>query len=61
MLHNAVPAPDEVYIKYALDFIPDTAPEAADMVSGRPIWLDVVNGSIYPVFDVLPSEKGTYT
>ena len=52
MLHNLWPEPEQIWITYTLDFIPDTAPEAADIAPIRPLWMDVHNGSIYPVFDV---------
>ncbi len=53
MLHNAIPAPETIHIVYDLDFIPAEAPEAADIAEARPVWLDIDNGSIYPIFDVL--------
>ena len=53
MLHNAIPAPETIHIVYDLDFIPADVPEAADIAEARPVWLDVDNGSIYPIFDAL--------
>ncbi len=53
MLHNLLPTTDEVSITYDLDFIPATAPAAQNIKAARPIWMDVQNGSTYPVFDVL--------
>lgn len=63
MLHNAFPTEEQLWLVYDLDFIPADAPEAADIAEARPIWLDVVNGSVYPVFDVLGNEGdgGTFT
>jgi hypothetical protein len=61
MIHNQVPATDEVYLAWSLDFIPMDAPEAADIKTARPVWMDVQNGSAYPVFDVLPNESGEFT
>lgn len=58
MIHNLTPGASKVFITYDIDFVPSTAPEAADLVAARPIWMDVQQGSIYPVFDVL---KGTGT
>ncbi|MGK2956368.1 MAG: cupredoxin domain-containing protein [Solirubrobacterales bacterium] len=52
MIHNLVPEPMKLYITYTMDFIPDTAPAAEGMKTARPIWLDVQNGHLYPVFDV---------
>jgi plastocyanin len=52
MIHNLWPEPKQVWVTYDIDFIPATAPEAAALVPVRPIWTDVQNGSVYPVFDV---------
>jgi hypothetical protein len=52
MIHNLTSQRMRVYITYDLDFIP------ADSATGRrtkpvtPLWMDVENGSSYPVFDV---------
>ena len=48
--------PSKIWVTYDLDFLPASAPAAASIVGAHPIWLDVQNGSVYPVFDVL---KGT--
>ncbi len=63
MLHNLTPKPSEVWITYDIDFIPADAPEAANLTAARPVWMDVQNGSIYPVFDVIKGtgEQGKYT
>jgi hypothetical protein len=63
MLHNLWPKGEKIWITYTLDFIPDSAPEAADIKPVTPVWMDVQNGSTYPVFDVLKGtgEKGRYT
>lgn len=53
MLHNLWPEPEQIWITYTIDFVPDAAPEAADIAPIRPLWMDVHNGSIYPVFDVV--------
>jgi plastocyanin len=58
MIHNLFPKVDQVWITYDLDFIPATSPAAAGLQPARPIWMDVQNGSIYPVFDV-PKGGGT--
>jgi hypothetical protein len=50
MLHNLLATPDEVSIVYDLDFIPADSPAAQGMKAARPIWMDVQNGSTYPVF-----------
>jgi plastocyanin len=56
MIHNLTPTPEQVYITYDLDFVPDTDPAAAGMNEVRTIWLDVMGLSFYPVFDV---KRGT--
>ncbi len=56
MLHNLTSHGEKIWITYDLDFLPASAPAAANIVGAHPVWLDVQNGSGYPVFDVL---KGT--
>jgi len=58
MLHNLTPEAMSLYITYTVDFIPDTAPQAAGITPARPIWMDVERGSIYPVFDVHRGSGG---
>ena len=52
MIHNLTSEPMELDIQYTIDFIPDSSPAAAGITGVRPIWMDVQNGSGYPVFDV---------
>ncbi len=63
MLHNLEPTATEVWVTYEIDIIPADAPEATGMLQARPIWMDVQNGSVYPVFDVLrgDGDGDTYT
>jgi len=58
MIHNLVTAPMELYITYTVDFIPDGSPLAEGIEPVRPIWMDVENGSFYPVFDVKRGRGG---
>ena len=58
MLHNLTSDPEKIWLTYDLDFLPASEPAAANIVAARPVWLDVQNGSRYPVFDVI---KGTGT
>ena len=58
MIHNLSAKPFQVYITYDVDFVPASAPQASTMKDVHPIWLDVQNGKIYPVFDV---HKGSGT
>jgi plastocyanin len=63
MLHNQLSKPDEVWITYNVDFVPASSAAGKQLKPARPIWMDVQNGSIYPVFDVIPGSghNGTYT
>ncbi|MCU1399033.1 MAG: hypothetical protein JWN62_2142 [Acidimicrobiales bacterium] len=63
MLHNLYPIDRQIWITYDIDFIPATDPAAASITPARPIWNDVQNGSIYPVFDVIKGSgtNGEYT
>ena len=56
MIHNLTDKPFKVYITYAIDFVPATSPLAASITPVHPIWMDVENHHIYPVFNV---KKGT--
>ena len=58
MVHNLTSQAMTLYITYTVDFIPDDSPAAQGMRPVRPIWMDVVNGSGYPVFDVLKGSGG---
>ena len=55
MIHNLTPTPEQVYITYDLDFVPDGTPAAAAMNEVETVWLDTVGGA-YPVFD---AKRGT--
>jgi hypothetical protein len=55
MIHNLTPVPTRLYMEYEIDFIPAGSKEARGLRPVRPIWMDVQNGSAYPVFNV---EKG---
>ncbi len=52
MIHNLTDKTTRVYINYALDFVPATAPAAQSITPVHPIWMDVMSQHIYPVFDV---------
>jgi plastocyanin len=52
MIHNLWPNQAKVYITYEMDFIPDTSPAARGITPVHPIWMDVMDHHIYPVFDV---------
>jgi len=63
MLHNLLSKPSQVWVTYDIDLIPATSPTAASMKPAVPIWMDVQNGSVYPVFDVIQGtgKNGEYT
>jgi len=52
MLHNQLSKPSQVWVTYDIDFVPASSPAASTMKPAIPIWMDVQNGSAYPVFDV---------
>jgi hypothetical protein len=52
MIHNLTSRAMTLYVSYTIDFIPDSSPAAEGIRPVRPIWMDVENGSGYPVFDV---------
>jgi plastocyanin len=56
MIHNLTPVPTKVWMVYEVDFVPKGSRAARGMHNVRPIWMDVQNGSLYPVFNV---EKGS--
>ncbi len=60
MLHVLVNQSFDVKLTYDLDFVPATS---GRLRSVRPIWMDVQNGSSYPVFDAVAGTgvAGKYT
>jgi hypothetical protein len=52
MIHNLWPNTARVYITYDVDFVPMDSPLAQGMTAVHPIWMDVEDHHIYPVFDV---------
>jgi hypothetical protein len=52
MIHNLWNNSAKVYITYDIDFIPDSSPAARGITPVHPIWMDVEDHHIYPVFDV---------
>jgi plastocyanin len=71
MLHDLVGQAAQVYIVWRIDFVPDTAPAAANMRTVHTQWMDVsgpsppvgVSRPIYPVFNSLRryGKDGKYT
>jgi hypothetical protein len=52
MIHNLTPHPAQVYINYSMEFVPATSPAASSITPVHPIWMDVEDHHIYPVFNV---------
>jgi hypothetical protein len=52
MIHNLTAKAAKVYITYDIDFIPADSPTAAGITPVHPIWMDVRDHNIYPVFNV---------
>ena len=63
MIHNLTARPYKVSITYDVDIVPTSDAPPGGMKDVHPIWMDVQNGSIYPVFDVLKGSgtNGTFT
>jgi plastocyanin len=63
MLHNETPQTKEVWVQYAIDWIPASSARGRVMKPARPAWVDVQNGKAYPVFDVRrgAGAHGTFT
>ncbi len=63
MIHNLTPSAMKLKMVYEIDFIPDGSPAAKNIKQARPIWMDVENGKIYPVFNVLKNsgKKNIFT
>jgi hypothetical protein len=63
MIHNLWNRPLTVYITYNMDFLPATAPLASTITPVHPIWMDVMDHHIYPVYDVKrgSGRKGKFT
>lgn len=58
MIHDLSASSRKVYITYKLWFIPDSAPEAAQVREISTLWMDVQRGKAYPVFDA-PRGSGS--
>jgi plastocyanin len=58
MIHDLTAKPFKASLTYDVDFVPASSPKASAMKDVHPIWLDVQNGKVYPVFDAL-KDSGT--
>jgi hypothetical protein len=63
MIHNLTNVGKKVYVTYDMDYLPATAPAAQNIKTVHPIWMDVEDHHIYPVFDVKKGsgKNGKYT
>ena len=63
MIHNLTPAPTRLYMVWQIDFVPKGSAAARGIRPARPIWMDVQNGGLYPVFNVRKGSgrDGRYT
>jgi plastocyanin len=63
MIHNLTTEPATVYATWDVDIVPAKSSAAKKMREVRPIWMDVQNGSAYPVFDAKRGAgiKGKFT
>jgi plastocyanin len=52
MIHNLTPIAARVYITYDVDFVPMSSPLAKTITPVHPIWMDVMDRHLYPVFNV---------
>jgi hypothetical protein len=60
MIHDLTASPQNVYLTYTFYFIPDTAPEAANITPIDTQWMDVQGVKPYPVFNAIKGS-GTKT
>ncbi|HEX8121561.1 MAG TPA: hypothetical protein VF549_09895 [Solirubrobacteraceae bacterium] len=58
MLHNGTATNETVYVQYTIDVVDLASPTGQAMKEAHPLWLDVQNGSAYPVFDVKRGAGG---
>ncbi len=63
MIHDLIPVPAKVYVIYEIDFVPETSPLAKTLTPVHPIWMDVEDHNIYPVFNVYKGsgKNGKFT
>jgi plastocyanin len=63
MIHDLTSNGARIYVTYDIDFVPANSPLGQSLRPARPVWMDVQNGSAYPVFDVLrrSGRGGRYT
>jgi hypothetical protein len=52
MIHDLTDRGAKVYVTYDIDFVPTDTPLGQRMKAAHPIWMDVRDHEIYPVFDV---------
>ena len=53
MIHNLFPTTEKVYLTWRIDFVPDTAADASQIVEAKTLWMDTAGFAAYPVFNAL--------
>jgi len=63
MIHNLTPIPTQVYMVWQIDFAPKGSAAARGIRPAHPVWMDVENGQLYPVFNVRKGSghRGRFT
>ena len=63
MLHNETPQTRVLYVTWEVDMVDKNSPTGLNMKPLTPIWMDVLNGQLYPVFDVFQGSghNGLFT
>jgi hypothetical protein len=63
MIHDLSDRGAKVYITYDIDFVPLSSPLAQSITPVHPIWMDVEDHNIYPVFNVYKGsgKNGKFT
>jgi plastocyanin len=63
MIHDLIPQPATVYVTYEVYFVPANSPLAKTITAVHPIWMDVEDHQLYPVFNVMKGsgKNGKFT
>jgi len=63
MIHNLTPVKATVYVTYTIYFVPENTPLAKTLTAVHPIWMDVEDHHLYPVFNVMQGsgKHGIFT
>jgi hypothetical protein len=63
MIHNLTAKAAHVYVNYTIDYVPLSDPASRSITPVHPIWMDVMDHHIYPVFNVYrhSGKNGKFT